>query len=334
MSVRQIEMDKELSKILADCLASIEGGASVDDCLKRHPSQAAELQPQLQTWSALGGAVLVQPSTAAFNRGRQAMQSALTPAPLGFGPLVALRQAPVWATAMAAVAAAVIVLGGAAGASAALGGPNLAGDALDAVGVTNGDGEGGISHSSASDRGLECANPNAFEGAANSEDKAQNAADAQEKESCSGSDCAAENDNADPGDVEDTEEADVEAPDDAAKGGDADNEADVQDAADDESDAGTNNGNGNGNANANGQSNAQDCTDDSEGDVSEGDSGNGINNAPDNAENGKDNANGNASEGSGNADDGSDNQNDNGNPDAGNDGVPGPEGQGRGQGQD
>src|SRR6266545_1973227 len=283
-------MDKELSKVLADCLASIEGGETVDDCLTRHSSQAAELRPHLETWSTLGGAALVQPSAAVFNRGRQAMRSALTSAPSGFGPLATVRQAPVWATAMAGVAAAVIVLGGAAGASAALGGPNVAGDALDAVGVTDGDGEGGISHSSASDRGLECANPNAFEGAANSEDKAQNAADAQEKESCSGGDCAAENDSAVADDAEDTEEADIEVPDNATKGEDADNEADVQDAGDDESDAGGNNGNGNGNANANGQTDPQACTEDSEGDVSEGDSGNGINNAPDNAENGKDNA--------------------------------------------
>ncbi len=81
---------------------------------------------------------------------------------------------------------ALMFAGAAAGASAALGGPNPAGDVLDSVGVThndhaNSDDGGGISHSSASDRGKECANPNASEGRANSQDKSKNADDAHTK---------------------------------------------------------------------------------------------------------------------------------------------------------
>jgi len=332
-------MDNELSKTLADCLAEIEGGASVDDCLKRHPDQASELRPHLESWSVIGGAALVQPSVAALNRGRQAMRSALTSAPSGFGPLAAARMAPAWA---AVVAAAVIVLGGAAGASAALGGPNVAGDALDAVGVTQGDGEGGISHSSASDRGLECANPNAFEGKANSEDKAQNAVDAQSKEKCSPGNCEAETD---------TDEVEEAAETDDAKGDDADDiDEDADDATDDADDAdldeedGGNgnangnananaNGNGNGNANANGQSNAQPCAEDGEGDgAGSGEAGDGTNNASDK---GKENANENASQGAGNAEDRGNNQNDDGDVDGADaDGGNGPQGQGGGQNQD
>lgn len=178
-------MSTQLSAALADCLAQIERGASVDDCLRRYSQLSAELRPGLEAWQTLTSITPAQPSTAAIERGRQAMQSAIATKPSG--PFAAVRMAPTWATAAAAVVAAAIMLGGAAGASAALGGPNLAGDALDAVGVTNGDGDGsgGIGQSSASDRGLECANPNAFEGSANSEDKAQNAVDAQEKENCS-----------------------------------------------------------------------------------------------------------------------------------------------------
>jgi hypothetical protein len=180
-------MDSVLRNTLADCIADMERGAGVEDCLKRNSSQAAQLRPHLETWAAMGSLPSIQPPAAAFDRGRAAMLGALKPTATGFGPLSVTRFAPAWAT-VAAVVAAVILLGGAAGTSAALGGPDPAGRVLSAVGVMTGvateDAESGIGHSSASERGLECASPNAFEGKANSEDRSQNAVEAHEKQSC------------------------------------------------------------------------------------------------------------------------------------------------------
>src|SRR5438105_1100069 len=181
-------MNRAISKAVADCISEMERGAGVDECLKRHPALADELRPHLVTWQAMATASLVQPPTGAFDGGRRAMLLALESAPVGFGPRAAARLAPAWATVAAAVAAFLVLLGGAAGASAALGGPDPAGDVLSVVGVSSNAndnaGQGGIGDSSASDRGLECANPNAFEGSANSEDKGQNADDAHQKQSC------------------------------------------------------------------------------------------------------------------------------------------------------
>src|SRR5436309_15977564 len=107
----------------------------------------------------------VQPSAAAFESGRRAMFRALETPPATFSPLAAARLAPAWATVAAAVAAFLILISGAAGASAALGGPDPAGDVLSAVGVSShSDGpHGGIRQSSTTDRVSVCANPNAFE---------------------------------------------------------------------------------------------------------------------------------------------------------------------------
>jgi hypothetical protein len=180
-------MNREFSRALADCIADMERGASIDDCLKNHASIATEVRPYLENWQAMSAVSPAQPPTAAFDSGRRAMLTALEAAPATFSPLAAVRLAPRWATVAGAVAALILVLGGTAGASAALGGPDPAGNVLSVVGVSTDSDEahGGIGQSSASDRGLECANPNAFEGSANSEDKSQNADDAHQKEGCS-----------------------------------------------------------------------------------------------------------------------------------------------------
>ena len=178
-------MNRAISKALADCIAQMERGAGVEQCLMAHPSHADELRSHLEAWQAMTAGALVQPSAAAFESGRRAMFKALETPPATFSPLAAARLAPAWATVAAAVAAFLVLIGGAAGASAALGGPDPAGDVLSVVGVSSDGPHSGIGDSSASDRGLECANPNAFEGSANSEDKAQNADDAHQKQSCS-----------------------------------------------------------------------------------------------------------------------------------------------------
>src|SRR2546427_12569340 len=180
-------MNRAVSKALADCIAEMERGAPVEECFKRHPAHVGELRPAVARRHALEAAEPVQPSTAAFEPGRRAMLNGLESAPVRSGPLAAARLAPAWATVAAAVAAFLILSSGAAGASAALGGPDPAGDGLSAVGVSSDSDapHGGIGESSASDRGRDCANPNAFEGSGNSLDKAQNAEDAHQKQSCS-----------------------------------------------------------------------------------------------------------------------------------------------------
>ena len=137
-------MDSELRRILADCIADMERGAGVGDCLKRNAASAAELRPHLEAWAAMGSFPLVQPHAAAFDRGRAAMLGAVKSAPMGFGPLSRIRLAPAWATVTAAAAAVVILLGGAAGTSAALGGPDPAASVLSVVGAgrDNGDADG------------------------------------------------------------------------------------------------------------------------------------------------------------------------------------------------
>ena len=131
-------MDSELRKALADCLSDMERGAGVEDCLKRNPGLAAELRPHLETWRTISGASLAQPSTAAFNSGRQVMLAAVG-ANLGGAH---------WKPALGPVAAALtgaLLLFGGAGASAALGGPDVAEDAVGGVvGVFNNEDDGGV----------------------------------------------------------------------------------------------------------------------------------------------------------------------------------------------
>ncbi len=177
-------MNRAFSKALADCISKLERGAGVEEVLTAHPSHSEDLRRHLETWQEMAQQSPAQPPAAAFDQGRRAMLTALESAPVAFSPLTIARLAPAWAIATAAVAAFLFLIGGAAGASAALGGPDPAGDVLSVVGVSSDSPEGGIGDSSASDRGLECANPNAFEGSANSEDKGQNADDAHQKQPC------------------------------------------------------------------------------------------------------------------------------------------------------
>src|SRR2546427_12658476 len=129
-------MNRAVSKALADCIAEMERSAPVEECLGRHPWHAGRLRPRLEAWQAMAAGEPVQPSTAAFERGRRAMLNGLESAPVRSGPLAAARLAPAWATVAAAVAAFLILISGAAGASPALGGPDPAGDVPSAGGAT------------------------------------------------------------------------------------------------------------------------------------------------------------------------------------------------------
>ena len=262
-------MNRAISKALADCIAQMERGAGVEQCLMAHPSHADELRSHLEAWQAMTAGALVQPSAAAFESGRRAMFKALETPPATFSPLAAARLAPAWATVAAAVAAFLVLMGGAAGASAALGGPDPAGDVLSVVGVSSDGPHSGIGDSSASDRGLECANPNAFEGSANSEDKAQNADDAHQKQSCSkGTDESNTTNQAGAG-CEDANNG---------NGNDAD-QTDEDNPGQGQRNHGTNednNAGGNGNGNADGQSNNNANGNDNPGEPQG--QGNGLNN--------------------------------------------------------
>src|SRR2546425_9495564 len=95
-------MNRAVSKALADCIAEMERGAPIEECLKRHPSHVGELRPRLEAWQAMAAGEPVQPSTAAFERGRRAMLNGLESAPVRSGPLAAARLAPAGATVAAA----------------------------------------------------------------------------------------------------------------------------------------------------------------------------------------------------------------------------------------
>src|SRR2546428_3705735 len=123
-------MNRAVSKALADCIAEMERGAPIEERLKRHPSHVGELRPRLEAWQAMAAGEPVQPSTAAFERGRRAMLNGLESAPVRSGPLAAARLAPAWATVAAAGAAFLCLISGAGGPSPPLGGPHPPGQRL------------------------------------------------------------------------------------------------------------------------------------------------------------------------------------------------------------
>ncbi len=46
-------MSRKIDTILAECLAALESGATVEQCLQRFPHEAEELRPLLEMWAAL-----------------------------------------------------------------------------------------------------------------------------------------------------------------------------------------------------------------------------------------------------------------------------------------
>ena len=46
-------MSRKIDTILAECLAALESGATVEQCLQRYPQEAEELRPLLEMWTAL-----------------------------------------------------------------------------------------------------------------------------------------------------------------------------------------------------------------------------------------------------------------------------------------
>jgi len=153
-------MDKKLRKILTECIRDIETGArDVDGCLERHPDRAAELRPHLELWSGLDAASMARPNFAGQQRGHQRLLAAITDLQKRGERRMIPFLTPALAKAAAVLAGVVLLAGGAAGASAALGGPDVGGQVLSTMGINHAP--------DAAQNGKDHANPNAFEGSDN-----------------------------------------------------------------------------------------------------------------------------------------------------------------------
>jgi hypothetical protein len=124
-------MSKREQHRLADYLRRSEHGPHQQD------EAAAQIEEYLRLCEVLASlGSRAEPSAGAFERGRMMVRAALgEPAPpsrLYRGWVLA----PAAVKAAAIVGAALLLSGGAAGASSALGGPNIAGNALSAVGLS------------------------------------------------------------------------------------------------------------------------------------------------------------------------------------------------------
>ena len=69
-------MKSALKQALADCLARLEAGAGIDECLRGHEALAAELRPLLEAAQALRARELAGYRPDAFQRGRARMHAA------------------------------------------------------------------------------------------------------------------------------------------------------------------------------------------------------------------------------------------------------------------
>ena len=157
-------MDSKLRKILTECIRDIETGArDVEGCLQRYPDRAAELRPHLELWSSLNAAAKAQPNFGSQQRGKQQLLGALSDMERGTdkGKMI-----PAVAKVAVVMVAAALLVGGAAGASAALGGPNVTHDVLVGIGLSN-----------ASQTGKDHANPNALQGSGNAGQGIDNASE-------------------------------------------------------------------------------------------------------------------------------------------------------------
>ena len=125
-------MDKQLRKILTECIRDIETGArDVEGCLQRHPDLAAELRPHLELWSGLNASAKAQPNFGSQQRSRHQLLGALSDMERGPDKR---KMIPAVARVVVVMAAAALLVGGAAGASAAFGGPDIKDGVLNTLG--------------------------------------------------------------------------------------------------------------------------------------------------------------------------------------------------------
>ena len=125
--------EQSFESALAECLAAIDAGTSVEDALARFPAHTEALQPVLGLRVALDARGVPLPPTMRA-RGEQRLQAALAAPPAATIPVLSVlgRMLPRAAT-QALIA--LVVTGGAIGASAAAGGPNVPGEVLQAIGL-------------------------------------------------------------------------------------------------------------------------------------------------------------------------------------------------------
>src|SRR3990172_10928803 len=192
-------MDKKLRKILTESIRDIETGArDVDGCLERHPDRAGELRPHLELWSGLDAASLAKPNFAGQLRGQQRLMAAISDMQKRGERRMIPLLTPAVAEAAAVLAGVVLLAGGAAGASAALGGPDVGGQVLSTMGISHapdaakngkdhanpnaleGSDNGGQGIGNASETGRDHANPNALDGPENADDDDADANDASD----------------------------------------------------------------------------------------------------------------------------------------------------------
>ncbi len=131
-------MDRKLRRILTESIRDIETGArDVEGCLQQHSDRAAELRPYLELWSGLNSAAKAQPSLGGRQRGQQQLLAALSDMEATEERRMIPFLTPALAKAAAVIAGVALLAIGAAGASAAFGGPDVAGDVLSSVGITS-----------------------------------------------------------------------------------------------------------------------------------------------------------------------------------------------------
>ena len=131
-------MDSKLRKILTECIRAIETGArDAEGCLQQYPDRAAELRPHLELWSRLNAAPKAQPSLAGRQRGEHQLMGALADMEKAREQRTTRFLTPVLVKAAAVLAGVALLAGGAAGASAAFGGPDFANDVLSTIGIAS-----------------------------------------------------------------------------------------------------------------------------------------------------------------------------------------------------
>ena len=69
-------MKSALKQALADCLARLEAGAGIEECLRGHEALAAELRPLLKAAQALRARDVADYRPDAFQRGHARMHAA------------------------------------------------------------------------------------------------------------------------------------------------------------------------------------------------------------------------------------------------------------------
>ena len=136
-------MDRKLRKILTECIQDVETGArDIEGCLQRHPDRAVDLRPHLELWRGLNAAAKAQPNFGSQQRGQHQLLAALSDMEERGKKRMIPFLTPALVKAGAVVAGVALLAGGAAGASAAFGGPNVADEVLTTVGITSDHGDG------------------------------------------------------------------------------------------------------------------------------------------------------------------------------------------------